>query len=80
MNQKIFPDCLIFDVDGVLMEALASFPEMIRIVFEEEWRRAGNVCDAPGYTLRLPAVGDALRPRLDALQPALAGKTLRACG
>jgi hypothetical protein len=36
--------------------------------------------DAPGYTLRLPAVGDALRPRLDALQPALAGKTLRACG
>ena len=37
MNQKIFPDCLIVDVDGVLMEALASFPEMIRIVFEEEW-------------------------------------------
>jgi len=25
-------------------------------------------------------VGDALRPRLDVLQPALAGKTLRACG
>jgi hypothetical protein len=35
--------------------------------------------DANGFTLRLPAVTDALRPRLNALQPALAGKTLRAC-
>lgn len=36
--------------------------------------------DAPGFTLRLPAVTDALRPQLDALRPAMAGKALRACG
>lgn len=35
--------------------------------------------DAPGFMLRLPAVDDALRPQLDALRPALAGKTLRPC-
>lgn len=36
--------------------------------------------DAPGFMLRLPAVNDALRTRLDTtLQPALAGKTLRPC-
>ncbi len=35
--------------------------------------------DAPGFMLRLPAVDDALRPQLDALRPALAGKTLRSC-
>lgn len=36
--------------------------------------------DTPGFTLRLPAVNDALRPQLDALRPAMAGKTLRSCG
>lgn len=36
--------------------------------------------ESPGFTLRLPAVGDALRPQLDALRPAMAGKTLRNCG
>ena len=36
--------------------------------------------DAPGFTLRLPAVNDALRPQLEALRSAMAGKTLRACG
>ncbi|MFT4243356.1 MAG: SPOR domain-containing protein [Acidovorax sp.] len=35
--------------------------------------------DAPGFTLRLPAVTDTLRPQLDALRPAMAGKTLRNC-
>ncbi|WP_312756498.1 SPOR domain-containing protein [Pulveribacter sp.] len=35
--------------------------------------------DATAYTLRLPAVDDALRPRLEALQPALSGKALRPC-
>ena len=35
--------------------------------------------DAPGFTLRLPAVNDALRPQLDALRSAMAGKTLRNC-
>ena len=36
--------------------------------------------ESAGFTLRLPAVNDALRPQLDALRPAMAGKTLRACG
>ena len=36
--------------------------------------------DAPGFTLRLPAVNDALRTQLDALRSAMAGKTLRTCG
>lgn len=35
--------------------------------------------DTTAYTLRLPAVDDALRPRLEALQPALSGKALRPC-
>ncbi|AVP56430.1 sporulation protein [Pulveribacter suum] len=36
--------------------------------------------DAPGYTLRLPAVSPALRPRMAALEPALAGRALKPCG
>ena len=36
--------------------------------------------ETPGFTLRLPAVTDALRPQLDVLRSALSGKTLRACG
>lgn len=36
--------------------------------------------EVQGFALRLPAVDDALRPRLDALRPALGGKPLRACG
>lgn len=36
--------------------------------------------ESTGYTLRLPAVTDALRPQLDALRPAMAGRTLRTCG
>lgn len=35
--------------------------------------------ESPGFTLRLPAVTDALRPQLDPLRTAMAGKTLRAC-
>jgi hypothetical protein len=35
--------------------------------------------EAQGFMLRLPAADAALRARLDGLQPALAGKTLRAC-
>ena len=34
---------------------------------------------ATGFTLRLPAVTDALRPQLEPLRTAMAGKTLRAC-
>jgi hypothetical protein len=36
--------------------------------------------ESKAYTLRLPAVDATLRPQLDALRPALAGKPLRACG
>ena len=36
--------------------------------------------DTAGFTLRLPSVNDALRPQLDALRTAMAGKTLRTCG
>ena len=36
--------------------------------------------EASGYLLRLPQATDPLRPPLDALRPALAGKPLRACG
>lgn len=36
--------------------------------------------ESPGFTLRLPAVTDTLRPQLDALRSAMAGKTLRTCG
>jgi hypothetical protein len=36
--------------------------------------------EAKGYILRLPAVTDALRPRLEALKPALGGRSLRSCG
>jgi hypothetical protein len=36
--------------------------------------------DTAGFTLRLPAVTDALRPQLDVLRTAMAGKTLRNCG
>jgi len=36
--------------------------------------------EAPGFTLRLPAVSDALRAQLDVLRTAMAGKTLRTCG
>lgn len=35
--------------------------------------------DTAGFTLRLPAVTDALRPQFDALRTAMAGKTLRNC-
>ena len=36
--------------------------------------------DTAGFTLRLPAVTESLRPQLDALRTAMAGKTMRACG
>ncbi len=35
--------------------------------------------DTPGYQLRLPSVDDALRPQLEVLRPAMAGKTLKPC-
>ncbi|PUA98017.1 hypothetical protein C8C99_2883 [Acidovorax sp. 107] len=35
--------------------------------------------ESSGFTLRLPAVNDALRAQLDVLRTAMAGKTLRTC-
>ena len=50
------------------------------LVAERAARAGEERADAPGFMLRLPAVNDTLRTRLDTtLQPALAGKTLRPC-
>jgi phosphoglycolate phosphatase-like HAD superfamily hydrolase len=49
-------DCLIFDVDGVLIDSSASYPEMIRAAVEDEWKAAGLTADAPGYSKELNAV------------------------
>lgn len=35
--------------------------------------------ESPGFTLRLPAMTDALRPQFEVLRSAMAGKTLRNC-
>jgi phosphoglycolate phosphatase-like HAD superfamily hydrolase len=50
------PDCLIFDVDGVLIDSSASYPEMVRRAVEAEWKAAGFFADAPGYSSRLNSV------------------------
>ncbi len=51
---KRFPpndrDCLVFDVDGVLIETGESFPEAIRLCVEREWARTGGICDTAGYS------------------------------
>lgn len=45
------PDALIFDVDGVLINAEKSFPEVIRISILEGWEKfCGGDADSPGYT------------------------------
>jgi phosphoglycolate phosphatase-like HAD superfamily hydrolase len=49
-------DCLIFDVDGVLIDSSGSYPEMIRRTVEAEWKAAGFTADAPGYSKELNAV------------------------
>lgn len=36
--------------------------------------------ETPGFTLRLPAVTDSMKPQLGNLRAALGGKTLKACG
>ena len=48
--KKIDPDCLIFDVDGVLISSRDTFVELVRLLVEEEWEKAGNLADAPGYS------------------------------
>lgn len=50
------PDCLIFDVDGVLIDSSASYQETIRMAVEGEWGAAGLIVDAPGYSPALNTV------------------------
>ncbi|MDR3075879.1 MAG: HAD family hydrolase [Synergistaceae bacterium] len=46
----INPDCLIFDVDGVLLRSNETYQEIIRMLVEGEWRKIGLEADAPGYS------------------------------
>jgi len=55
----------------VLRAALADWPADAWVLQKSE--------DGLGTVLRLPAVNDTLRPRLDALAPALAGQALEPC-
>lgn len=48
--KTIDADCLIFDVDGVLLDTSGSYPEVIRRCVETRWRDAGGTCDARGYS------------------------------
>lgn len=49
-------DCLVFDVDGVLIDTSRSYPEVIRRCVESMWQTAGGVCDARGYSDELNEV------------------------
>ena len=51
MARRPTPDCLIFDVDGVLLDVSRSFPEVIRLCVFEGWEKfCGGVSDSGGYT------------------------------
>lgn len=43
------PDCLIFDVDGVLLDTSASFPEVIKICIKQMWEDRGGTCSSDTY-------------------------------
>lgn len=43
-------DCLIFDIDGVLLNCESSFPLLIQKAVEVMWDEMGGVADAPGYS------------------------------
>ena len=43
-------DCLIFDIDGVLLDCESSFPLLIQKAVEVMWEALGRVSDAPGYS------------------------------
>ena len=43
-------DALIFDVDGVLLDTEASFPRMIEIAVQTNWRELGGIADCAGYS------------------------------
>jgi phosphoglycolate phosphatase-like HAD superfamily hydrolase len=50
------PDCLVFDVDGVLIESGESYQEVIRKIVEREWAASGFTVDAHGYSPELNTV------------------------
>ncbi|MDR1133368.1 MAG: HAD family hydrolase [Synergistaceae bacterium] len=51
--EAISPDCIIFDVDGVLVDSKTSYQEVIRLIVEREWKKAGLNLDARGYSSEL---------------------------
>lgn len=65
---------------GYATEAAAK--QQMEALAQKGVRTAKVVLERPearGQAVRLPAVDDTLRPRLDELKPALAGKPLKAC-
>ncbi|MCE5202577.1 MAG: HAD family hydrolase [Synergistaceae bacterium] len=51
MKNKLYPDALIFDIDGVLLDVRHSFPEVIRQCILQGWEIfCGGISDAGGYT------------------------------
>ena len=53
---NISPDCIVFDVDGVLVESKASYQGVIRLLVEREWKKAGFDLDAKGYSPEMNCV------------------------
>jgi phosphoglycolate phosphatase-like HAD superfamily hydrolase len=47
---EISPDCIVFDVDGVLVKSNTSYQEVIRVLVEREWKKAGFGLDTRGYS------------------------------
>ncbi|MDR1508224.1 MAG: HAD family hydrolase [Synergistaceae bacterium] len=52
----VTPDCLVFDVDGVLIESHESYQEVIRLIVEQEWEKSGFTADGRGYSPGLNSV------------------------
>jgi phosphoglycolate phosphatase-like HAD superfamily hydrolase len=50
------PDCIVFDVDGVLIESQESYQEVIRLLVEKEWEKSGFTVDRRGYSPELNSV------------------------
>jgi phosphoglycolate phosphatase-like HAD superfamily hydrolase len=54
--REISPDCIVFDVDGVLVNSKTSYQEVIRMLVEREWKKAGFLVDAAGYSPEMNGV------------------------
>jgi phosphoglycolate phosphatase-like HAD superfamily hydrolase len=54
----VTPDCLVFDVDGVLIESHESYQGVIRRIVEREWEKSGSgfTVDGRGYSPELNRV------------------------